>query len=185
MASSSDSPFDKVARDANSDEDIYNSHIANYPNRVWFCIASVILFVTLCRFTSLPWNIRSGMQTHARPRIRGVVQYSRLPAAMLNAFRAIAFRWTVPISNSYTLNLAEVFLTAAYITVLFTWSLVNCKSEPPLLLWIIQHSFPFRSDGSGRGQVRSRVLVGRHSCHRCFTTSVDNRVGYQEQCHCM
>ena len=153
-SSSSHSPFDKVARATNPDKVIYNSHIANYPNRAWFCIASVILFVTLCRFTSLLYNIGTGVRTRTRPRTRGVVQYSRLPAAVLNAFRAIAFRWTVPISNSYTLNLAEVFLTAAYIAVLFTWSLVNCKLESPLLLWIIQHdSFPFRSDGSGRPQI--------------------------------
>ena len=181
-SSSSHSLFDRAP---NPDKVIYNSHIIYYSHRVWFCIAGVILFVTLCRFTSLLCNARTGMQTPARLRTRGAVQYRRLPAAMLNTFRAIAFRWTVPISNSYTLNLAEVFLTAAYIAVVFIWALVNCKSEPPLLLMHMHHSFPLCSDGFGWPQIRSKVLGGRHRRYRCFTTSVDNCVGYQEQCNCM
>ena len=147
MASSpSHSPFDGVARDLTSptDEDIYDLHIASYPNRVWFCIAGVILCVTLCRFTSLLCKIRGDTLPLARSCTRGVVQYRRLPTAMLDAFRTIAFRWTVPISNSYTLNLAEIFLTAVYIAVLFVLALVNCKSEPLLLLCNMQHSFPLR-----------------------------------------
>ena len=118
----------------NPDKIIYAFHSVNYPHRVWFCIAGVMLFVTLCRFTSLLCNIRSGTPTLARPRTREIIQYRRLPAAMLNAFRAIAFRWTIPIGNTYTLNLAEVFLTAAYIALVFAWTLVNCTSKLRLLL---------------------------------------------------
>jgi len=139
----------------NPDRIIYAFHSINYPHRVWFCIAGVILFVTLCRFTSHLCNIRSGLEPPVRFHTREVVQYRRLPAAILNAFRAIVFRWTIPIGNSYTLNLAEVLLTAAYIAIVFAWALVKCTSEPLLLLWNMGPSFPLRSYGSGRPQIQS------------------------------
>jgi hypothetical protein len=45
----------------------------------------------------------------------------------MHTFRALIFRWTLTLGDSYTLNVVEVFMTAAYIVILFSWALVNCR----------------------------------------------------------
>ncbi|KAH9944667.1 iron reductase [Amylocystis lapponica] len=49
----------------------------------------------------------------------------RLPLAIANAYRVFAFRWTLQVGESYTLNMAEVFVTCAYIIALFVWAFIN------------------------------------------------------------
>ncbi|RDB30109.1 Ferric/cupric reductase transmembrane component 1 [Hypsizygus marmoreus] len=102
-----------------------------YPNRAWYCIAAFIGFVSVCHFVALLYRIqRRPLPPNAQS--RGPIVFRRLPAAVMNAFRALAFRWTIPIGRSYTLNVAEVFLTAAYIVILFVWSLVNSTNTKGL-----------------------------------------------------
>ena len=56
---------------------------------------------------------------------RTAVSLTRLPAAVADSFRTIAYRWTIPVGSSHELNLVEVGLTLAYMAVLFTWTFVN------------------------------------------------------------
>lgn len=60
---------------------------------------------------------------------RGSISLSRLPSAFVELFRVLSFRWTIPISRSYTLNLAEVLLTGVYISVCLAWTLINTTSK--------------------------------------------------------
>ena len=53
-----------------------------------------------------------------------------VPTAVINAYRVVAFRWTLEIGQSYTLNLAEVFVTVAYIVALFSWEFLGSESCP-------------------------------------------------------
>lgn len=116
-----------VSRTPDPDRTLRIIHASEYPKQVWYLLASFIALVSLCHLISF-------VRTHPRKRppptngfLRGAISYRKVFAAILDTYRAIAFRWTLPIGRSYTLNLAEVFLTAAYIAVLFTWALINCS----------------------------------------------------------
>lgn len=61
----------------------------------------------------------------------GKPSIARVPLALVNLFRIAAFQSTVPLGSSYCINLAEAFLTAAYLAVVLTWSLINCTSYAP------------------------------------------------------
>lgn len=100
-----------------------------YKDRLWYCIACFIALISVCHWFSVLYQIRRKIPPHS---VRGKVSITRLPAALLNVFRALVFRQTLSIGKSYTLNVAEVFLTAAYIVLIFTWSLVNCASYQPI-----------------------------------------------------
>ncbi|KAL0948175.1 hypothetical protein HGRIS_010786 [Hohenbuehelia grisea] len=56
---------------------------------------------------------------------RHAVSLRRLPVAFVNAYRVIAFRWTINFGGGYTLSFADVALSCAYIIALFTWSFIN------------------------------------------------------------
>jgi ferric-chelate reductase len=101
-----------------------------YPKRVWYCVGSFIGFVSLCHFLSLVYriSIRRNVPPPVISRQRGVIDYRRVPVAVMHTFRALAFRSTVSIGQYYTLNVADLFMTLAYTAILFSWSLVNCKS---------------------------------------------------------
>ncbi|KAF9456039.1 hypothetical protein BDZ94DRAFT_1276652, partial [Collybia nuda] len=93
-----------------------------YKDRLWYCIAAFIALVSICHWLSVLHKTLRNLPPRSS---RSKVSFKRLPAALLDMFRALAFRQTISIGKSYTLNFAEVFLTSAYIVLLFTWSLVN------------------------------------------------------------
>jgi hypothetical protein len=99
-----------------------------YPTRAWACVGGFIAFISVCHIISLFGLIgRRALPRDAASRNRNTIQLGRLPAAAIHIFRVIAFRWTISLGGSYTLNLAEVFMTAGYIAILFAWSFANCK----------------------------------------------------------
>jgi hypothetical protein len=55
----------------------------------------------------------------------------RIPLAFVNIYRVVAFRWTLEIGQTYTLNMAEIFVTLGYITLLLTYTFINSKSTCP------------------------------------------------------
>ena len=61
------------------------------------------------------------------PAGNGRASIGRVHVALVNAWRALAFRSTLHLGSNYTINLTEVFVTASYITILFAWSLMNSK----------------------------------------------------------
>ena len=111
-----------------SDKQLRSARAVAYPIRAWYCIGSFIGFVSLCYFLGLAYRIRRKVLPSTTSRQRGVIDYRRLPVAVMHTFRAFAFRSTVSIGRSYTLNVAELFMTAAYAAILFSWGLVNSKS---------------------------------------------------------
>ncbi|KAG2095871.1 ferric reductase NAD binding domain-containing protein [Suillus discolor] len=88
-----------------------------YPEQVWYTIAA-FLFVVGCFQFSL----------------------RRIPLAIVNVYRVVAFRWTLEIGKSYTLNMAEVFVTVAYIALLLIYAFVNTTSVEGQKLDIIYWS---------------------------------------------
>ncbi|KAJ6533461.1 ferric reductase NAD binding domain-containing protein [Mycena sp. CBHHK59/15] len=97
-----------------------------YPKEVWWFLATFIFLVSLCHFTS--FAVARFSPRHAAAPARHAVSLRRLPLAVLNLFRAVAFRWTITVGGAYTLNLADFMLSAAYIAVLFTWTFINSKN---------------------------------------------------------
>jgi hypothetical protein len=97
------------------------------------------------RFKGYPWQQKSpGPITSAGDRVnsqeeqeltddehsnRGPLSLRRLPAAIVDTLRAIVFRWSIPVplGKHYTINIMEVFLTAVYIVICFTWTMINSK----------------------------------------------------------
>ncbi|EMD32363.1 hypothetical protein CERSUDRAFT_118730 [Gelatoporia subvermispora B] len=111
-----------------------------YPHQVWYLVGSFIALVALFHWVS--WVATQLSKKSRLPRGRATAhaqdveagaqptkptQFSvrRLPLALVNLYRVVAFRCTLQIGSSYTLNLAEVFLTCAYIVALFTWNFIN------------------------------------------------------------
>ncbi|OJT05986.1 Ferric/cupric reductase transmembrane component 2 [Trametes pubescens] len=114
---------------------IRGAHNKQYPREVWWFVASFIALVSICQLVS--WGISklsSGRpvrkqagdaETAGRSNSPRRFSWRRVPLAAVNLYRVVAFRWTLEIGQSYTLNLAEVFVTAAYIIALFVWEFVN------------------------------------------------------------
>ncbi|KAI0367300.1 iron reductase [Pilatotrama ljubarskyi] len=106
-----------------------------YPRQLWWLIASFVLLVSLCQFLSwaaskCSWRGACTPKDDADLEAKSSSPTSRfsgrrLPVAIINAYRVIAFRYTLEIGRSYTLNVAEVFVTCAYIVAIFTWEFVN------------------------------------------------------------
>ncbi|KAK0451298.1 FAD-binding domain-containing protein [Desarmillaria tabescens] len=83
-----------------------------YPHQLWWLVSCFIAFVAV-RSKNAPLTTESNK-----------IQLSRLPLALVNYWRVLSFRVHIGV-GSYTLNLAEVFLTCAYIVALFTWEFIN------------------------------------------------------------
>lgn len=113
---------------------------AAYTHYTWYFVGAFIALVAVCQFASylvgrlqrahpLPPQVASideststTATTTPKPALR------RLPLGLLNAYRVLAFRTTLtlPLFNSlYTLNLAELFCTLAYITGLYVLEFYN------------------------------------------------------------
>lgn len=112
-----------------------DGHIANrynqeYAHQVWGLVAPFLLLVGLTYHGSRalgrlfprkqgPADVeadRRGVRHHASIR--------HIPLVITNAYRVLAFRTTF-IVGPFSLNLAEVALTVAYIVSLFVWSFIN------------------------------------------------------------
>ncbi|KAF8813105.1 hypothetical protein BYT27DRAFT_7181675 [Phlegmacium glaucopus] len=107
-----------------SDSHYSNARDISYPNQVLYFIASVIALISLCHFFSISYKFITRKRVYGWKR-RTAVSLARVPAAVVDSFRTLAFRWTVPIGSSHELNLAEVGATLGYMAVIFSWTFVN------------------------------------------------------------
>ena len=107
-----------------TDDDLENARILDYPKQVIYFIVSFIALISLCHFFSLFYHFIFRKRVHEWKR-RTTVSLTRLPAAVADSFCALAFRWTVPVGSSHELNFVEVGLTLGYMAVLYTWACVN------------------------------------------------------------
>ena len=107
-----------------TDHDLHKARTLAYPKQVLYLIASFIALISLCHFLSMFYHSIVRKRNHEWNR-RTTVSLTRLPAAVADSFRTLAFRWTVPVGSSYELNFVEIGLTLAYMAVLYTWTFVN------------------------------------------------------------
>ena len=111
---------------SNPDKVIRKVRTSSYPKQVLYLIASFIAFISLCHFFSLFYKfLDHRKRTCGSKRRTFTLSLTRLPAAVTDSFRTLAFRWTVPVGSSYELNFAEVGLILGYMAVLFSWTFVN------------------------------------------------------------
>ncbi|KAG2346386.1 hypothetical protein BDR05DRAFT_959248 [Suillus weaverae] len=107
-----------------------------YPEQVWYTIAA-FLFVVGCFQWGSVIHSKFARRRHHESDEETVttndIQHKRfslrrIPLAIVNFYRVVAFRWTLEIGQSYTLNMAEVFVTVAYIVLLLIYAFVNTTS---------------------------------------------------------
>ncbi|KAK0473728.1 hypothetical protein IW261DRAFT_674687 [Armillaria novae-zelandiae] len=124
-----------AAQTVDPDRIIRIGRAAEYPKQVWYFIASFIALVSLCHCLSVVFTYTRTLKPASKGIApRGRISLLRLPRALVELFRVVAFRCTIPVGQSHSLNVAEVFLTAAYIAVVFTWSLINSTATTGLKL---------------------------------------------------
>lgn len=118
-----------------TDKTLRIARTAEYPKEVWYSLASIIVFIGCCQLVSIivaklakraPLSSRHPTNPEG-PAPRGIL-LRRIPSAAVNTFRVVAFRSTINF-GSYSVNIAETFLTCLYIIALFTWAFVNSKSQ--------------------------------------------------------
>jgi ferric-chelate reductase len=105
-----------------------------YPIQAWYCIGLFIFIIAVFQWASFFHSklSRGGQETlnfdpeQADPRRRRF-SWRRIPLGLANAYRVVAFRWTFEMGVSYSLTMAEVFVTFAYIVFLFVWAFINSK----------------------------------------------------------
>lgn len=130
----------KASQAPDPDRTIRIAHAVIYPIHLWYFFASFIFLLTVINYTRRVTNYyharaqrrrltqapNDGTSAQGHP-TRGPINLWRLPRALGDTLRALSFRWTVPIGQSYTLNLAEVVLSAMHMAACLTWSLINSE----------------------------------------------------------
>jgi hypothetical protein len=102
---------------------------------MWYFLASLLVFIGTVRYSRLIWHrlVRrtpspSTIPSSEKTVIQHHASVRRIPTAAVNLFRILAFRSTVNVGQSFSINLAEVAVTCLYIIALFTWAFINSKS---------------------------------------------------------
>ncbi|KAG7448413.1 uncharacterized protein BT62DRAFT_889147 [Guyanagaster necrorhizus] len=118
------SSYVSLATSPNLDRNIRVARAAEYPKQYWYLIASFTVLVSLCRILSLVY-------AYTR-RSQGRSKVWRLFSAIVNVFRILAFRWTIPLGRSHIMNLAEIFLGVIYLAAMLIWTLINTTATTGL-----------------------------------------------------
>ena len=161
-----------------TDHDLRNARILAYPKQVVYFIASFIALISLCHFFSMFYHFIIRKRIHEWKR-RTTVSLTRLPAAVADSFRALAFRWTVPVGSSHELNLVEVGLSLAYMALLYTWAFVNSMlTFIPLTKSKLTFDSSYVLDGY---QSRPSILRRSSGKHSCLSTTNNGRPRNEEQ----
>lgn len=134
------------------DKQLRASRAALYPKEVVGVIAGLIAAVSLFHVLNLFYIFLT------RPAKRGAVSMQRIPLAVADVTRSIGFRWTISFGLSYSLNLVEVALTAAYISLLFVFALVNTTSTTGIKFE--PHYFGNRAGDIAASQIPIIVALG-------------------------
>ena len=107
-----------------ADETIRTARILSYPKQILYLVGTLLILVSLCHFFSIFYQFITRKRVHGWKQ-RSSVSLQKVPAAVIDSFRTIAFRWSIPIGSSHELNLAEVALTLGYMAILYTWTFIN------------------------------------------------------------
>ncbi|KAG1870821.1 ferric reductase NAD binding domain-containing protein [Suillus subluteus] len=116
-----------------SDGSLQDARNILYPTQAWYCIGLFIFIIATFQWISFlhskfAWRRQTSSTSdpeHASVHHRRAFSWCRIPLGLVNAYRVISFRWTLEFGKSYTLNMAEVFVTMAYIIFLFVWAFIN------------------------------------------------------------
>ncbi|THU82061.1 hypothetical protein K435DRAFT_934828 [Dendrothele bispora CBS 962.96] len=111
-----------------------------YPYYMWYFTACFLGVVSLCNFSSLLFSkiSRSSFAVSSTPHSdpeknasnpNGAISFSRLPMAIVNTFRVLAYRTTINIGSSFSINLAEVVVSVVYIVALYTLAFINTTTS--------------------------------------------------------
>lgn len=135
---------------ANADRIRRKARAEEYPHHILYVITCFVIVVAVFQLFSRlhsrrsrgrpPIQKRDPEETDAAVLPTHRVSLRRLPLAILNAFRIVAFRWTLQLGQSYALSLADVFLAVAYIVIIFTWTFMNSTYRHFLLSIYASHS---------------------------------------------
>ncbi|KAI0067001.1 hypothetical protein BV25DRAFT_1868065 [Artomyces pyxidatus] len=119
-----------AAPPVNSDRIVRKRLATEYTKEVWYFIGCFIFLVVVSNIVSILSGLgrrrkvlrkdAEGQQARS-----GALSLRRLPLAIVNAWRVVAFRSVIDLGKGYSINIAELFTTVAYITILFTWTMVK------------------------------------------------------------
>ncbi|KAI0725205.1 iron reductase [Fomitopsis betulina] len=119
-----------MAKTTTPDKALRVARAKGYPKEVWWFVACFIALVSLCQFGSWVANkisktLRKADAEAGTDPSRGRFSVRHIPRAVINAYRVVAFRWTLNIGSSYTLNMADLVVSCAYLIALFIWEFIN------------------------------------------------------------
>ncbi|KAG2112970.1 ferric reductase like transmembrane component-domain-containing protein [Suillus discolor] len=127
--------FSESSQVSKADITILTQQLDTYPQQVW-----VFIGVSLSIIGCFQWGSHihskfarrrhheSDEETAPIHNIQYKFSLRRIPLAIINFYRVVAFRWTLEIGKSYTLNMAEVLVTMTYIALLLTYAFINTTS---------------------------------------------------------
>ena len=129
-----------AARPVDPDRGRESYYTLLHVKELWWSIAGFIVLVSVLQLISYLHTKLAGQrrkpeaQTHDPEQAGSTgghrLSLRRLPVAIINTYRVLAFRCTVGV-GSYKLNLAEVFLTVAYIVMLFSLTFLDSMLLAP------------------------------------------------------
>ncbi|KAG1894070.1 ferric reductase NAD binding domain-containing protein [Suillus fuscotomentosus] len=117
-----------------TDKSLRSTRNQLYPQQASYCIRLFIFIIAIfqwipffhSKFAGRRQTSNASDPEHASVHRRHhAFSWRRIPLGLVNAYRVISFRWTLEFGKSYTLNMAEVFVTVAYIVFLFVWTFIN------------------------------------------------------------
>ena len=116
-----------------TDKSLRSTRNRLYPMEAWYCIGLVIFIIAVFQWITFFHSKFSRRRHTSDPeqaylRHRDGFSWRRIPLGLVNAYRVIAFRWTLQIGTSYNLTMAEVLITLAYVTFIFVWAFINSMS---------------------------------------------------------
>jgi heme/copper-type cytochrome/quinol oxidase subunit 2 len=113
-----------------ADKALAHQYNEEYAHQVWWLVAPFLFLVGVTYYGSIVLrklfpgkNKPADVEVDGRLVRRGF-SFRRLPLAIANAYRVVAFRTTLTV-GPFSLNLAEVAITITYIVALFVWSFIN------------------------------------------------------------
>lgn len=116
-----------------TDKSLRSARTDLYPVQAWYCIALFIFIIAIFQWISFFHSKFAASRRSSNDPERVSVQrpyrfsWRRVPVGLVNAYRIVSFRWTLQFGKTYTLNMAEVFVTVSYIVFLFVWTFINSK----------------------------------------------------------
>ena len=162
-----------------TDQDLESARFLAYPKQIIYFIASFIALISICHFFSIFYRFIIRKRIYEWKK-RATVSLTRLPAAVADSFRTLAFRWTVPVGSSHELNFVEVGLTLAYMAVLYTWTFVNSMFH--LFIPLTKCKLTFDSSHFlDRYKSRSSILRRSGGKYSCLSTANNGCFRNEEQ----